>query len=68
MLVITVKGIIRNGRGVIALSLDLVLAPEHVIDLSQVVSALSEGGNFTLGAEVLLKVSVVAELAELRRC
>jgi hypothetical protein len=48
------------------LLLDLVCAAEHVIDLRKVVSAGQDAVDLTLGSVVLLKVSLLAEVAELQ--
>jgi hypothetical protein len=47
------------------LFLDLVLALEHAVNLLQVVGSGEDGGNITLGGEVLLEVSLLAEVAHL---
>lgn len=47
------------------LFLDRVESLEHVIDLLKVVSTRDNGGDITLGGEVLLEVGLVAQVAEL---
>lgn len=48
-----------------SLRLDGVLALEHVVDLVEVVGAGGDGGRVTLGGEVLLEMSLLAEIAVL---
>lgn len=55
----------KKNRTKDRLSLDLVLAAEHVVHLSQVVSTRLESLGATGGLEVLLQVGVLAQLAHL---
>jgi hypothetical protein len=48
-----------------SLSLDRVLTLEHAVHVGEVVGARGEGLDLSLGLEVLLEVSLVAELAHL---
>ena len=57
--------IVVSCRGTSYLSLDGVLAPEHIVNVLEVVRAGGDGRNITLGGEVLLEVGLVPELAHL---
>lgn len=50
------------------LSLDLVLATEHLVDIGQVVNTLVDGLCASGRLEALLQVCLFAELAHLRSC
>lgn len=49
------------------LLLDSVLALEHVVDLGKVVSTRGNGGGVTLGSVVLLEMSLLSEVAHLKK-